>query len=137
VHRWWRLRHEVRFLIAGAYNTAFGYLVFTVLFELFGHQINYVVIGCLSQAIAVVSAFLVYRRYVFGSAGSWSSSFLRFNISQLASFTFGIAALYLLVSGTGLSPVLAQAIVICASVVISYLLHRYFSFRTGDDGSLR
>jgi len=109
--------------------------VFALLFELCGRQINYVVIGCLSQAISVVSAFLVYRRYVFGAAGRWSSSFLRFNISQLVSFTTGIAALYLLVSGAGLSPVLAQAIVICASVMISYLLHRHFSFRNGTERS--
>jgi putative flippase GtrA len=136
MQRWWTLRHEVRFLIAGGYNTVFGYLVFTVLIELFGRQMNYLAIGCLAHGISVINAFLVHRRYVFGAAGRWPSSFLRFNISQLASFTFGIAALYLLVSGAGLSPVVAQAMVIGASVMISYLLHRYFSFRVGDDSSL-
>jgi putative flippase GtrA len=136
VQRWWALRREVRFLIAGAYNTAFGYAVFTLLFELFGRQINYLVIGCLSQAVSVVSAFLVHRFFVFESSGQWWASFLRFNLSQMATFAFGLTALYGLVSGGGLSPVLAQAIVTCASVLVSYVLHRNYSFRSGTDGSV-
>ncbi len=133
MHRWWTLRHEVRFLIAGAYNTVFGYVVFSVLFELFGRQINYVAIACLSQAISVVSAFMVHRHFVFTYSGQWLTSFFRFNISQMGTFAFGLAALYGLVSRTRLSPLLAQAIVICASAIISYILHRYFSFRVHED----
>jgi putative flippase GtrA len=126
---WWRLPQELRFLLAGAYNTAFGFLVFTLLYYGLRTRISYLGVAVLCQAVSLTSAFIVYRRLVFRSAVGWLGSFLRFNLSQLVAFLSGMFGLYSLVHFVHLDPLAAQAIVVLASVVIAYTLHRYFSFR--------
>lgn len=125
---WWRLPQELRFLLAGAYNTAFGFLLFTVLYCTLGTSIGYLSVAVLCYPIALTSAFIVHRRLVFRSNLGWLSSFVRFNLTQLIAFLWGILGLYALVHFVHLNPVLAQAIVLLVSVVITYTLHRCFSF---------
>jgi putative flippase GtrA len=120
-------------MLAGAYNTAFGYLAFTVLFLLLHTRIHYLGIAVLCQAVSLTSAFIVHRRLVFLSREPWQSSFVRFNLSQLAAFLFGTAGLYALVRFGRLSPLFAQALLIGPAVLLTYTLHRCFSFRSGSD----
>ena len=127
--RWWRLPQQLRFLLAGGYNTLFGYLMFSGMYLLFGRWIHYLVIGVLAHFIAVINAFIVHRRLVFRSTEPWGQSFVRFNLSQLVGLGFGITCLYALVRFAHLQPLLAQAVVVSASVLLTYVLHRYFSFR--------
>jgi putative flippase GtrA len=126
---WWRLSRQLRFLLAGGYNTIFGYLVFSGLFLLLGQWIHYLVIGCFAHVLAVVNAFVVYRRLVFRSIDRWQPSFFRFCFSQLVALGFGIIGLYGLVEFGHFNPLLAQAVVTVSSVLLTYTLHRYFSFR--------
>lgn len=126
---WWRLPQQLRFLLAGGYNTLFGYLAFGVLFLLLGRRLHYLVIGILAYIISLVSAFVVYRHLVFRSTDLWHKSFVRFNLSQLFALGFGMAGLYALVEFGHLNPLLAQALVMIASVLLTYVLHRFFSFR--------
>ena len=129
---WWRLPQQIRFLAAGAFNTGVGYALFSTLFLLFGQWVHYLLIGLAAHAIAVVNAFVVYRTLVFRSTERWHMSFIRFNLSQLVGLAFGMASLYTLVEFFGWSPLFAQAVVTLLSVVLNYLLHRYFSFRKHD-----
>ena len=131
---WWRLPRQLRFLLAGGYNTIFGYFVFSGLFLLLGQRIHYLVIGCLAHVIAVVNAFVVHRRLVFRSVDRWQPSFFRFCFSQLVAFVFGITSLFGLVEFGHFSPLLAQALVTVSSVLLTYTLHRYFSFRDQNEG---
>jgi putative flippase GtrA len=80
--------------------------------------------------IAVVSAFLVHRTLVFGSTERWQASFVRFCLSQLVALGAGIVGLYVLVAFLHLNPLAAQAWIVAASVALTYVLHRFFSFRT-------
>jgi putative flippase GtrA len=131
-HVWWRLPQKLRFLAAGAFNTAVGYALFSTLFLLFGQRIHYLLIGLAAHAIAVVIAFIVYRSLVFRATESWELPFIRFNLSHLTGLAFGMTALYALVEYAGWHPLYAQAVVTLLSVVLNYLLHRYFSFRERD-----
>ena len=126
---WWRLPQELRFLLAGAYNTAFGFLLFAVLYYTLGSSIGYLCVALLCYPIALTSAFIVHRRLVFRSSLGWLSSFVRFNLTQVIAFLWGILGLYTLVHFVHFNPVLAQAVVLLVSVVITYTLHRCFSFR--------
>ena len=126
---WWRLPQKYRFLLAGGYNTVFGYLVFSGLYLLVGQQVHYLIVAVLAHGIAVISAFIVHRVLVFRSSEPWLGSFLRFNASQLATLGFGIIGLYALITYGRLRPLVAQAIVTTASVLLTYLLHSRFSFR--------
>jgi putative flippase GtrA len=130
---WWKLPQQLRFLAAGAFNTAVGYIVFTALFLVLRKWVHYLLIGLAAHAIAAIGAFLVYRTLVFQSTEKWQPAFVRFNMSQLAGLGFGMAFLYGLVEYAHWNPLAAQAVVTAASVVLNYLLHRHFSFRRRDD----
>lgn len=126
---WWRVPQQARFLIAGGYNTLVGYLIFSALFLLVGQYVHYLVIGCVAHVISLANAFAVHRFLVFRSSDDWRRSFLRFNLSQLTALGCGLSGLYVLVNFAHLRPLVAQANVTILSVILSYLLHRHFSFR--------
>jgi putative flippase GtrA len=126
---WWRLPLKLRFLLAGGFNTAVGYLLFSGLFLLVGRWVHYLVIGLVAHALSVVNAFVVHRKLVFRATDDWRPAFIRFNVSQLVSLGFGLAALYGLVEFGHCNPLAAQFAVTLMSVVLNYLLHRNFSFR--------
>jgi putative flippase GtrA len=132
---WWRLPQKVRFLAAGAYNTAFGYLAFAALYLLSGRSVHYLAIGFMAHVIGAISAFLVYRHLVFGAVDSWGASFIRFNLSQLFTLGFGIALLFVLVEFARFNPLFAQLGVLLTTVTLSWLLHRHYSFGDRQAGS--
>ena len=119
---------KVRYLLAGGWNTVFGYVVFTVLYELAGKRIHYLLILAISHVLAVTNAFFSYRRMAFrDGAGGWPA-YLRFNLVYLAIFAINAPGLYFLVRFLGLSPLLAQGILFVLTTVSSYLLHSRFTF---------
>jgi len=127
---WWRLPLKVRFVLAGGFNTAFGYVLFSGMFLLAGRWVHYLMIGLVAHALSVLNAFVVHRKLVFRATDDWRPAFVRFNVSQLVSLTFGMAALYSLVEFGHCNPLAAQFAVTLVSVALNYVLHRHFSFRT-------
>ncbi len=126
----WQRNEQTRFLLVGAFNTAFGYLVFVVLYLLAGSRFHYLLVAVLAHFLAVIVAFLCHRRIVFRAEGPWLMQFIRYNLSVLGVMLAGLLGLYLLVSVLHMHPLPAQAIVTALTVAISYFAHRHFSFRT-------
>jgi putative flippase GtrA len=126
---WWRLPQNLRFLAAGAYNTAFGYAAFVVLYVLLNPRVNYLIVALIAYAVSVVNAFATHRWLVFRATGGVAASFLRFNLSQAAVLGFGMAGLYAFVQIGHMNPLAAQALVLGLSVAITFVLHSKFSFR--------
>jgi putative flippase GtrA len=124
------MTEKLRFLAVGVYNTAFGYLVFAVLYLWLHERLHYLIIAILAHTIAVASAFTMHRHIVFRSKDPLLPSFIRFNLSTAISLAFSLSGMALLVETFGTSPLVAQAIVTCLAVMISYLLHRHYTFRT-------
>lgn len=122
---------RMRFLMVGAVNTVVGYGLF-VLFEwLLGGEGSYLVSLYLSYAIAIAVAFALHRRVTFRVRGRQGVllSFVRFVGVYLVTLAINTIALPVLVEGVGLNPLLAQAIVVIVTTVISYVGHKFFSFR--------
>jgi len=118
-----------RFLLVGAFNTAFGYATFALLYLLLGHWLHYLLIGVLAHAVATLVAFTGQRRLVFRSRLPWLPEFWRFNVSLLSVLLFGLASLFVLVTLLGLHPLLGQGVVTPLSILLSYFTHRHYSFR--------
>ncbi len=135
LQHWWQLPQRVRFLLVGGYNTVFGYLVFSGMYLLFERWIHYLVIGLLAYIVSLINSFTAYRLLVFQSAAPWRKAFVRFNSAQLIAMGCGMACLYVLVEFVHLSPILSQGLVIFASAVLTYLLHKYFSFPDAMDAN--
>jgi putative flippase GtrA len=119
----------LRYLLVGGWNTVFGYGVFAALQLTLGDDINYVFLLAAAHVVGTVNAFLGYRYLVFQVRGTLVADFLRFSMVYAGAFAVNLAALPLLVEAFGLPVLLAQAIVVLATVVASFFAHRNFSFR--------
>jgi putative flippase GtrA len=122
---------RARFLAVGAFNTVLGYGLFVVFEGLLDGDYSYLLSLYLSYAIAIVVAFWLHRRVTFRVTGREGvvRSFVRFVGVYIVTLAINTVALPVLVEWVGLNPLLAQAIVVVATTIISYLGHKFFSFR--------
>jgi putative flippase GtrA len=127
---------RVSFLLVGAFNTALGFGLFVVLDLTLGRTLDAVAgrtVGSLatllcSYAVAIVVAFFLYRKFVFRVRGHLLRDFLRFQSVYWVALTINAFALPILV-GWGFPRIPTQAAIVIVTTVISYVGHRFFSFR--------
>jgi putative flippase GtrA len=125
----WDDSEKTRFLIVGAWNTVFGYLVFIAAYFLLHRWLHYLVIMLIAHFISVCNAFVGYKFLVFRGDANLPLEFLRFNVSYLGPILFGLVAMPVMVEILHLHPVIAQGVIIVVTAVLSYLLHKKVSFR--------
>lgn len=121
---------RVRFLIVGATNTVIGYAVFAV-FDLtvfadvpHGHLLSLLP----AYAISIVIAFFLYRRFVFQVSGRAGRDFLAFVGVNLFSIGLNLVLLAILVGVFAIPSLVAQALALMVTVLVSYFGHREVSF---------
>jgi putative flippase GtrA len=120
-----------RYLVAGVWNTTFGYGVFALLFACFAARVHYLLIAAVSNLAAISNAYLIHKIFVFQTKGDYLREYLRYYVVYGATALIGVALLALLVSGLSMNVYLAQGLVLCLGVVVSFTGHRRFSF-AGD-----
>ena len=126
-------RQVTTYLIAGGYNTVFGFLAFAGLYLLLEDQLHYLIIAGISWVIAITNSFLVYRYLVFKSTGNILIEYLKTYVVYGLSFVINIGLLTLLVEMLLLHPIVAQFFVIGTTVIVSYFGHSRFTFATKQD----
>jgi putative flippase GtrA len=121
---------RVRFLAVGGVNTVVGYLIYAVLAQWVFAQVflGYLISLAISYAISITLAFVLYRRFVFVVRGNVVVDFVRFVGVYAVSIAANVVALPVLVEIAGLNPLLAQAVVLVVTTIISFVGHKYFSF---------
>ena len=124
-----RREQGLRFLLIGAFNTAFGFVLFALLLHLAGDRVHYLVVLVAATIIAVLVAFAGYRTFVFRVRGNVLRDLGRFSLVYAVALAVNLAALPLLVEVFAAPILLAQAIVVVGTVIASFLAHRSFSFR--------
>ena len=115
--------------MVGAWNTVAGYVIFVLIYLALSAHLGYLVIAMLAHIAAVTQSFLTQRVLVFRSEGYWLAEYVRFHLAHLASLGIGLAGLWLFVERFGLPPLLAQAILTAMVVILSYFVHRHFTFK--------
>lgn len=123
---------RIRYILAGGWNTLFGYLCGVGLYYGFGGQVHVLIIGVVANILAITMAFLTYKLFVFRTRGNWLAEYFRTYLVYGTTAIIGIALLWLLVDGFGTPFWLAQGLAIVITVVISYLAHSRFTFRTSQ-----
>jgi len=131
VRFYFRRREQILYLVVGGWNTVFGYGVWAVLQYLLGSHVHYLVVVVLSWPVAVLNAYLGYRFVVFRSHGPLLRELPRFSLVYLATLIANLALLPLALSALPFSIYVIQALFTAAVVVVSYLGHKYYSFRHG------
>jgi putative flippase GtrA len=129
---------KIRFLVVGAWNTAFGYIVFVLLDLLFSHLFQkryyaYMTAMVLAQIISVINAYIFHKFVTFKSTTKNTAmivEFLRFSTTYIVTFCFNLIFLPILVELGHLTPSIAGAVLLLVTTGMSYLGHSRFSFKT-------
>jgi putative flippase GtrA len=120
---------KVRFLLAGALNTAIGLAAYPALYFFTAPlKFHYLTILALSQVGCISFAFLTNKFLVFRTSGNYlpeSGKFLAFHLSY---FLVNLAALPALVNLAGMKPVWAQTLFAVLVIVTSYFWHSRITF---------
>lgn len=119
-------REEIRYLLVGG-TTAVCYL--GILAALLATGLPYMIAILIAQAIVFSLAFPVYRGVIFRSHGRWQSDLARFAAVWSGGFVAGMVVTPALVELSGQPPLRAQVIAVAAVAVLTYLGHKFVSFR--------
>lgn len=124
-------RHQtkVRFLVAGAFNTALGLGVYPALYFLMTPlRLHYLTILAISQVVCVTFAFLTNKFLVFRTSGNYLREYGKFITFHLSYFLVNLAVLPALVEFAGMNPVWAQTLFAVLVIVSSYFWHSRITF---------
>jgi len=127
-HLYQKHREKIDYLIVGLWNTIFGFVAFAALYYLFSAYINYIILLLISAVLSVSNAYIGYKIFVFKTKGNYLKEYLRFYAVYGVSIILNVVLLFLTVEFFKINPVIAQAVVMWLTVVISYLGHKHFSF---------
>jgi len=97
--------------------------------------VHYYVAIVITQAITIIWAFPVYRRFVFRSRGALGADFLRFITVWGGGMVAGFLLTPLLVEVFGVDPFWAQLATMVLVSVLSFVFHRLFTFSKKSEPS--
>lgn len=137
---WFRLPQKLRFLLVGGFNTVFAYCILALIlwiFETINTSFSFdfapVLIAnaalFLQYVITINISFLTMRYYVFRSHGDWKKEFVKAWSVYLFLYLINSPILSFLMLIVGLSPLIAQALYLTFSTIVTFILHKYYSFR--------
>ena len=134
---WFRFPQKIRFLLVGGFNTVFAYLVLNLLdiflsFLLKGLFSSVVIanIALIIQYILTVNfSFVTMRYYVFQSHGNWKKEWLKAWSVYIFLYLINAPILTFMMTVLGWSIWLAQGVYLVFSTIVTFLLHKYYSFR--------
>jgi putative flippase GtrA len=129
-----RRREQILYLVVGGWNTLFGYAIWAFLNYLLHPYLHYLAIVVISWPFAVANAYVCYRCFVFRSKGSVWRELPRFSIVYVVTLVLNLIVLPILLRVVPLNLYVIQALFMAAMVVLSYLAHKYISFRAGGRG---
>jgi len=125
-----RARRPLRFLVAGAANTAFGLSIYPLLlWSSDTLQRHYMLALLIAQAVSLCFAFTTYKLGVFRTRGNLLREFASFCSFYLFNYAANWAALPLLVEIAGLPPIVAQLGFTAVLIMGSWFWHNHVTFR--------
>jgi len=124
---------KLRFLVVGGWNTAFGYGMLWILDSLLHARLHYTLILTLNWVIGVTQNLFTFKLLVFRTKGNWLKEYLRSYVVYAGSFVLNLAIVSLIMEVWRPRLVIAQLPALVVVTVISYLGHKYFTYRTTEE----
>ena len=133
----WLLRvirdQRTAFLVVGVINTVVGFLVFAgfllVLGQRWDEPWGYLATLTCAHIVGVLFAFVLYRYVVFRVRGHVLSDLWRFETVYLSALAVNFVLLPVLVEIAHLPVLLAQALIVMVTSLMSWVGHKHYSFR--------
>ena len=120
---------RVAFLFVGVINTVVGFVWFALFDITVGRLWGYMVTLLFAHVASVLCAFVLYRRLVFRVRGHVWTDLIRFETVYLVSLGINAVLLPLLVEFAHLEPIVAQALIVFVTTLVSYFGHSRVSLR--------
>jgi putative flippase GtrA len=124
---------KTRFLVVGAWNTVFSMGVLWLLDRYVPYDVSSVsqkwLLLALSWAIGVTHNFFTFKLLVFRTRGRWLREYARMYVTYAATFVVQSMLTLVLSQAFGLRLFWANLPTIVVVTVMSYLGHKYFTFR--------
>ncbi len=124
------LRRGIRYTIVGAWNTVFGLGCYTVLLLVFP-RVHYLLLGVVSNVLAITNAYLCYKFFVFKTKGHYLREYFRCYVVYGGGMLAGMCGMFVCVSLLGFNAIWSNIFMTGTIFVFSYCGHRFFSFRRG------
>jgi len=121
---------KIRFIFIGGINTILGYIYFSLFYHLFHNNLHYQNILFFSFILNSITSFIFLKLFVFCTKGRHFKEYIKTLISYAILFGINIILLYVFIENLNLNAYSGQAISVILLAIISYILHKYFSFRT-------
>ena len=123
------IAEKTRFVLVGGFNTFVGFVAFAAIQFLSNGALHEVVSLLLAHLVASSIAFVLHRRVVFRVSGQVFIDYVRFQSVYAVPLSINVVVLPLLVRVGGVNVYVAQLLFTVVSVIITYIGHKYFSFR--------
>jgi putative flippase GtrA len=120
---------SMRFLVAGGWNTAFGYASLAVLYYLFSDKIQYMFLIVFSTVLNITNAYICHKFFVFKTKGNYIREYLRYYVIYSIPIGMAFVLLPFCIEVLGMNFYVTQALLTVATVFISYFGHKHVSFR--------
>lgn len=115
-----RGKEFLRFLLAGALNTALTYAIYLLATLVVGYQVAYAI----AFLAGIVISYWLGLRYVFRQAGSLKKV-TRYPLVYLVQYAAGAIMLELLVRHVGVSVQLAPLVIVVLTLPLTFILSKF------------
>lgn len=123
---------KLRYLLVGGLNSLVGYGLGVGLYLLLSPALHILLIGLVANLLAISFSFTTQKLLVFRTKGRWLSEYLRSYLVYGGMGVMGTVLLWALVDGIHLPIWIAQGVAIGLTVVLSYVGHARFTFRSAS-----
>lgn len=127
-------RQGVRYLIAGGWNTAFGYGMYAGPYYLLHDRIHYMVIAVVANVLAISMAYATHKLFVFRTKGNALREYLKFYGVYGLTAALGLVALPFCIEVLKINPYVAPLLIMGVTAGVSYFGHKHFSFKPRTKG---
>ncbi|MGI5287066.1 GtrA family protein [Nonomuraea polychroma] len=121
---------RITYLIGGALTAAIYYGIVALALSFFGNTAPYLLLVVASHLATVVIVYPWYRLVVFPETlESWLAGYLRLYVVGLSFLTASLVGLPILVELANIPILIAQGVIICTSLPLSYTINQKWTFR--------
>ncbi|MCJ0904844.1 GtrA family protein [Rhodococcus sp. ARC_M6] len=129
------VKHQpIAFAIVGVANTVIGYLLFVLWMLILDNEKLYQVALIGAYSVSVLIAFVLHRTLVFRVRGQVTRDLAAFVVVNSGGLALNLILATIAVSVFHAPPLPTQAVVMLIVAGVSFLGHRYFSFRRSPAG---
>lgn len=115
-----------KFILVGAINTAIGYGCYALLVAI---GLNFFVSSIFSQIVGTANSYLWNKYFTFKRKERSVSEILRFCAVYAVCFGVNTLILFALINGEKQNKYIAGVVALSVTTLISFLGHRFFSFK--------